>query len=146
MNWKIIWLLMTMALAGCQSGTFSKYISPQVAGRVLAADTRQPLDRATVRRVVPIMSTGEDTPPKGAQILIQPGGVRTDSDGRFVLEAESAIAWFHHAGWQSVAVSFECPGYVNLQTNFTAAGFKARTLEDVPYVNAGDIMLQPKPR
>jgi len=140
------WLLLALAQAGCQSGTLSPYTSPRVTGRVLAADTRLPLANATVRRVAPTMTAGEDTPPKGAQLLIQPDGVRTDADGRFALEAERAVAWFHHAGWYSVTVSFNCAGYENLQTNFTAADFKGRTPEGAPWVNAGDILLQPKSR
>jgi len=140
------WLLMALALAGCQSGTGSYYVSPQVTGRVVAADTRQPLADATVRRVMPVQSAGEDTPPKGAELLMQPAGVRTDADGRFVLEAERVVAVFRRVGWYSVTVSFTCPGYGIWQTNFTVAEVKARTSEGAPWVIAGDILLQPKSR
>ena len=146
MKFATAWLLTALALAGCQGGSYSKYVSPRVTGRVLAADTRQPLANATVRRVAPMMTAGEDTPPKGAQLIMQPAGVRTDADGQFTLEAERVVAVFRHVGWYSVAVSFACPGYENLQTNFTAADFKARTPEGAPWVSAGDILLQPKPR
>ena len=138
------WLLMAIAAVGCQSGTGSYYVSPQVTGRVVAADTRQPLADATVRRVVPVQTAGEDTPPKGAQLLVQPAGVRTDADGRFVLEAESVVAVLRRVGWYSVTVAFACPGYRSWQTNFTAGGVKTRTAEGAPWVDAGDILLKPE--
>jgi len=137
-------LLVVVILAGCQSGQYSYYVSPQVTGQVLAADTRQPLDGATVRRVTPTMSDGEDAPPKGGQLMMQPAAVRTDANGRFVVDGERVAALFRHANWQSVTVSIACAGYETLQTNFSAAGFKARTPEGIPWVNAGDILLQPR--
>ncbi len=146
LNRRVLPLLLTVALAGCQSGKYSYYVSPRVTGRVLAADTQQPLDQATVRRVAPVASAGEATPSKGGQLLMQPGGVRTDADGRFALDGERVVAFFHHRGWHSVTVAFECAGYESLQTNFTATSFKERTAEGVPWVNAGDILLRPKPR
>ncbi len=143
MSRQLALLLLAVALAGCQSGRFSYYVSPRVSGQVLAADTHQPLAGATVRRVVPVMSSGEDTSPKGAQLLMQPGGQRTDAGGRFVLEAERVVAVFHRGGWHSVTVSFERSGYESLQTNYTSASFKERSPEGVPLVNAGDILLKP---
>ena len=59
-------LLFVMALAGCQSGKFSHYISPRVTGRVLAADTQQPFAGATIRRVAPAQTTVRIPRPKGA--------------------------------------------------------------------------------
>ena len=35
--------LLLIALAGCQSDDFNRYTSPEVTGRVLAADTHQPI-------------------------------------------------------------------------------------------------------
>ena len=129
---------------GCQSGKFSYYLSPQVAGQVLAADTRQPLAGVAVRRVVPVPTSGEATPPKGGQLLTEPAGVRTDANGRFVLDAERDLAvLFHHGRWQSVTVSFERTGYASFQTNFTTVNIKGRPSGDMPRVNAGDILLTP---
>ncbi|MGA2788522.1 MAG: hypothetical protein ABSF60_13450 [Verrucomicrobiota bacterium] len=137
-------LLFVMALAGCQPGKFSHYISPRVTGRVLAADTRQPLPDTTVRRVVPMMAAGENTQPKGGELLMRPGWVRTAADGRFVLEGERDIALFRHPAWWSVTLSFTADGYTFFQTNYTSANLSGHSPEGEPLVNAGDILLKPK--
>lgn len=137
-------LLFATALSGCQSGKFSYYVSPRVTGRVVAADTQQPLADATVRRATPYSTDIKDTAPKGGQILMQPGGVRTDADGRFDLEAERVVAVFRHPGWYSVTVIFERSGYERFQTNFSVANFVERSPEGVPVVKAGDILLKPQ--
>ncbi len=46
-------LLLMAALAGCQSREVIHYTSPEVTGRVLAADTHQPLSGVSVQRVAP---------------------------------------------------------------------------------------------
>jgi len=144
MNRRLAPLLFAVALAGCQSGKLSHYISPQVTGRVLAADTSRPLADVRVRRVVPMATSGEDTPAKGSQLLMQPSGVRTDADGRFVLDGERDIALFRHAAWWSVTLSFTSDGYRFFQTNYTSANLSGHSSEGVPLVKAGDILLQPK--
>ena len=143
-NRRLALLLFAVALAGCQSGKFSHYISPRVTGRVLAADTRQPLPDATVRRVVPYPTDGEDTAPKGGQLLMRSSGVRTDADGRFVLDGERDIALFHHPAWWSVTLSFTADGYRFYQTNYTSANITGHSPDGEPLVNAGDILLKPK--
>jgi hypothetical protein len=137
-------LLLAVVLTGCSSIGFSYYTSPQVTGRVLAADTGRPLPEATVKRVVAYPTDGEATAPKGGQLLMRSEGVRTDADGRFALEAVRVVALFRRGGWHSVTVSFAVNGYESLQTNFTSADFKERSPEGVPLVNAGDILLKPK--
>jgi hypothetical protein len=130
-----------LGLAGCQSGSY--YVSPRVTGRVLAADTEQPLPKATVRRVPVLPYAGAATPPKGGQLQMVPAGVRTDAEGRFVLDGERVIAMFRRSSWRSVAVTFAHPGYRSFETNYSAARFPSRTPEGVPLVNAGDVLLTP---
>jgi hypothetical protein len=139
--------LLAMVLAGCQAGKFTYYISPQVTGRVLAAGTQQPLANATVRRVVPGPYAGADTQSKGGQLQMEPAGVRTDTAGRFVLDAERDLAMLHlfrRGDWYSVTVSFERSGYGSFQTNYSGTGLTEGSAAGVPLVNAGDILLQPK--
>lgn len=148
-NRQLALLLFAVSLAGCRSNGFSYYTSPQVTGRVLAADTQQALANATVRRVVPQPYLGPDTQPKGGQLLMQPAGVRTDADGRFVLNAVrdlTVLHLFRSRGWSSVTVSFERGGYQSFQTNFTAAGSTESSPEGAPLVNAGSILLEPESR
>jgi hypothetical protein len=146
-NKGIALVLLATALTACQAGKFMYYISPQVTGRVLAADTHQPLANATVRRVAPEPYAGADTQPKGGQLQMEPAGVRTDADGRFVLDAERDLAMLHlfrRGDWYSVTVSFERGGYGSFQTNYSGASFTERSAAGVPLVNAGDILLKPK--
>ncbi len=143
-NRQLALLLFAVALAGCQSVKFTHYISPRVTGRVLAVDTRQPLPDATVRRVVPYPTDGEDTAPKGGQLLMRSSGVRTDADGRFVLDGERDVALFRHPAWWSVTLSFTADGYRFYQTNYTSANLSGHSPEGEPLVNAGDILLNPK--
>lgn len=132
-------------LAGCQSGGFTRYISPQISGRVLAADTRQPLAGVNIARIIP-QNAEAFGPPKGGQILIQPIGVRTDAEGRFVLDSERAFAVFRQTGWWSVPISFCCSGYESLQRNYTATNVTSHTDAGAPMIEAGDILLHPLPR
>jgi hypothetical protein len=134
------WLL--TFLAGCQSVEFTRNISPQISGRVLAADTHQPLAGVNVARITPENAEAFG-PPKGGQLLTQAGGVQTDADGRFVLEGESVFALFRQSGWWSVPVSFSRSGYQPEQRNFTGTNVISDSISGAPVINAGDILLQP---
>ena len=135
--------VLLIGLTGCQSGKFTHYVSPQVTGRVLAADTREPLAHASVQRGGADQNFGAFGPPKGGQMLMQPGAARTDADGRFVLNSKSVVAVFRQTGWVSVPVTYSHSGYITLRTNYTGANDISHTSAGVPVVNAGDILLQP---
>ena len=141
---RYLWLLLVaIALAGCQSTSFSTYVSPRVTGRVLAADTRQPVADVKVRRVNPATQVNNDEPTKGGRRLDSVGGAWTDPHGRFVLAAERDLTLLQQQVWFSVTVSFQHEGYLTLQTNFTSANVISNAPDGAPVVNAGDILLHP---
>jgi hypothetical protein len=136
-------LLAAVAFAGCQSTSFSSYLSPRVTGRVLAADTRQPLTEVKVRRVNPAANQNYDDPTKGGQRIESAGGAWTDRGGRFVLDAERDLTFLSQQTWVSVTLSFQHEGYLTFGTNYTLANVTSNAPDGAPVVNAGDILLQP---
>jgi hypothetical protein len=134
-------LLAAAALAGCQST--SSYISPRVTGRVLAADTHQPLAHVRIRRVNPATSQNFDDPAKGGQRMESAGGVRTDQEGRFVFDAERDLTLLSQQLWVSVTLAFQREGYLTLRTNFSYPHVTTNAPDGAPVVNAGEIFLRP---
>jgi hypothetical protein len=134
--------LLLAVLAGCQSREFTHYVSPQISGRVLAADTHQPLAGASVARIIP-QAVGTSDLPKGGQALARSAGVRTDADGRFVLPGESVFAPFRQTDWWSVPVSISCSGYETFQTSYSGTNLTSRSESGVPMLDAGDVLLKP---
>lgn len=132
--------LLVVATIGCKS--VSTYISPRVTGRVLAADTRQPIPNVDVRRVNNSANQNYDDPTRGGQRMDARSGTRTDQQGAFVLDAQKDLTLLQQQVWYTVTVAFQREGYVTLRTNFTVLqGTNAPN--GVPVVNAGDILLSP---
>ena len=140
---RLVLFLPVVFLAGCQSGGVTHYVSPEVTGRVLAADTRQPLAGATVRRGSSDQGHGSFAPPKGGQVLIEDGGVRTNADGKFVLQSKSVFALFRSPGWWSAPVMVSHSGYETFQTNYTGDNVVTNASAGPPLVDAGEILLRP---
>lgn len=111
-------------------------------GRVVAADTGQPL--AKVKIIT--SDRGEDysrtSPPKGGQILKSSPPAQTDRDGRFVLESERVLAPFGGVGWFSVQLFIDQPGYERFLTNYSYLNLHTNTWKGQPILDAGDIRLQ----
>jgi len=128
------------ALCGCHS--FVQYTSPQVEGRVLDAQTHEPLADARVEKVSYKRNLNPTEPPKGGQLLMQHNAIFTDSDGTFVMDSHKAIALFRSVFWYSIRLSFQHAGYQSFVTNYTAAN-ATNTVNGTPLVQAGDIFLVP---
>jgi hypothetical protein len=135
--------LAALALAGCQSRPLSPIVSPRVTGRVLAADTKQPLADVKVINTGDTEHSDRTVPPKGGQMLMVSPPVSTDRDGRFVLEPERALTPFRGAGWFSAQLLFERSGYERFVTNYSYLNLRTNTWKGEPALDAGDILLAP---
>jgi hypothetical protein len=146
MNRVFVLGLAALALAGCKSHSLSRYTSPRVIGRVLAADTRRPLADVKVSRGEQTEALNPTVPRKGGERMMAPTPVRTDLDGRFVLDTERALTPFRGSGWFSVQLSFECPGYERFRTNYSYLNLGTNSWKGEPVLDAGNILLQPVPK
>jgi hypothetical protein len=140
--WCLLLAPVCAALVGCMSGGPSEYVSPRVTGRVLAADTRQPLANVTVRRVKTGQPATVGEMGHGAQVLESDPTVRTDRQGCFVLPSVREVALLKHHGWYAVTLSFEHARYAVSQAEYTL-GHSTNTPSGEPWVQAGDILLHP---
>jgi hypothetical protein len=143
MNRYVAFFLAAVVLAGCKSMPLSPFISPRVTGRVLAADTSQPLAGVTVKSGAQARGDRGGMPPKGGELLMAKASMRTDRDGRFTLETERVLTPFRGAGWFSVQLLFERPGYERFRTNYSTLNVRANSPNGEPLLDAGDIPLHP---
>jgi hypothetical protein len=144
MNRTLAFVIVAFAWAGCKSPSPSQYSSPRITGRVVDAQTRQPIAGVQVRRLTPDQDPNVDQAIKGGQRVEQTRAVRTSGDGTFVLVSQRNLALFQRLGWYSVTIAFSHPRYERLTTEFTLAN-ATNTPTGEPLVQAGDIRLQPKP-
>ena len=143
MNRLFVLGLAALALAGCKSNPLSQTISPLVMGRVVAADTSQPLADVKIRSGDDSEAFYSTSPAKGGELLKARAVVLTDSDGRFVLETQRALTPFRGSGWFSVQLFFEHPGYERFITNYSYINLGTNTLNGESVLDAGNIRLQP---
>jgi Prokaryotic membrane lipoprotein lipid attachment site len=132
-----------LALAGCQSHPLSLLVSPRVGGRVLAADTHQPLADVKVITSQQAAALSGNEPPKGGQLLTIQAPVQTDREGRFTLATQRVLTPFGGAGWFAVQLLFEHPGYAPFQTNYSYTNLSTNASNGESYLDAGTILLQP---
>jgi hypothetical protein len=135
--------LAVLALGGCKSRPLSVCVSPRMTGRVLAADTGQPLADVKIITSGRTEDYNRTAPPKGGQVLKSKPTVRTDRDGRFVLESERVLAPFSGSGWFSVQFFIDQPGYERFLTNYSYLNLRTNTWKGKPVLETGDIRLQP---
>lgn len=135
-------LISVAALLGCKSHSPSQYVSPRVEGRVLDAQSRQPIQGVLLRRVVSDGSDRSLDPQKGGEIMMRPAPIRTAGDGTFVVESKRDLVLFRSIGWYSITLAFEQNGYRRLTTNYTML-VATNTAKGEPLVKAGDLLLMP---
>ncbi|HOX55599.1 MAG TPA: hypothetical protein P5205_05640 [Candidatus Paceibacterota bacterium] len=135
--------LAVLAVGGCKSRPLSVCVSPRVTGRVLAADTLQPLAGVKVIRNERTGEPRTTEPGKGGAALQARKEVRTDRDGLFVLEAERVLSPLGGGGWFSVDLLFERAGYERFKTNYSILNLSTNSWKDESALSAGDILLPP---
>ena len=132
-----------LGLTGCQWVGFTNNVTPQVSGRIIAADTQQPLAGVQVSRVFRGQPINPSTPPNGAQLLLQDRPVVTDAQGNFVYPSQSYLTLLKSATWWSLRLSFQAKGYITVQTNFTVTEITGHTADGTPLIDTGNISLRP---
>jgi hypothetical protein len=143
MNKLLVLGLAALALSGCQSHPFSVAVSPRLTGRVLAADTGQPIAGVKVRSLDQADDRNGTVPPRGGELLQTQAAVLTDRNGRFTLEAQRVLTPFSGAGWFSVRLAFEHAGYERFLTNYSYLNLSTNSSNGPSGLNAGNILLQP---
>lgn len=135
-----------LTLVSCRTKKLpSVYIAPRVHGRVLDAETQQPVEGVRVQRVRADESLRDLEPPKGGQMMDQPPHVRTGADGKFALASARDVALLRKIGWYSVSLSFENPHYERLVKTYTLTNATLNAAGE-PEVNAGDVKISPRPK
>src|SRR5262249_55328226 len=146
MSWNILvrltLLLVACALPACKSYSPSQYISPRVEGRVLDAQSHQPVADVQVRPLMTDERYRLQEPPKGGAVMAKTPAVRTGGDGTFVVDSERGLGLLRQPGWYAVTLTFQHAAY----EYFT----KTCTLKDStngpsgePLIITGDILLIP---
>ena len=140
LNWLSLYLVLgAAALVGCKSPI--QYTSPQVEGRVVDAQSHEPLKNVFVQRVDPNAKLKRGQQAKGGQLMDQAGGVRTATDGTFQLDSVKSLTFLRRLNWYSVTISFKHYEYLPLTTNYTGAE-ATNTVAGEPLVLTGDILLK----
>lgn len=141
--WISALMLVMATVTGCKSNSPSRYVSPRVIGRVLDAETRQPIGGVEVKRVVPDYDAGTMDQVRGGEIMARQQPLRTSADGSFNLDSEKTLSVFRQIAWFTAEISFKHRNYETCITNYTPrdAVFQASG-EGIIY--AGDIHLKPK--
>ena len=138
------WLAAAVLAGGCKTVTATLYVSPRIEGRVLDSDSHQPLKDVHVRRVDSGNNSGVSDTPKGATRLETAPAIRTDEEGKFVLDSQKDIAVFGSVGWYSVTISLKHPAYEDLTEIYTIDN-ATNNASGEPVVKAGDILLRRVP-
>lgn len=134
-------LVLAGLFTGCGSVGVFHAVTPAVSGRVLAADSRQPLAGVQIIRVLPGQGVAGSQPAKGAERLQSGRPIYTDAAGNFILSGKTALIWWRPSGAGAVRLAFLAPGYVTGQTNLIPP--KTGVSPSAPNISAGDIWLKP---
>lgn len=140
----LLTLLLAVLFAGCKTSP-TRYVFPRVTGTVVDSETRQPVEKARVKRLGLKQQMDPNVPPKGGEQMVQPSAVFTDQQGNFVLESIRDLTVLRKVGWYVASITIDASGYQGMVTNFTPAN-ATNTLKGEPVVEAGVIPLVRVPK
>lgn len=143
LRWACLLGIIGAVLVGCKSRSASHYVSPRVIGRVLDAETHQPLAGVEVQRVVPDYEAGSMDQVRGGEVLARPQPLRTSAEGTFDLDSQKSVAFFRQIAWFTAEISFARRGYETFITNYTPVNAVFLPSGE-SVIHAGDIWLTPK--
>ncbi len=133
-------LLLLVVVSGCKS--MSPYLSPRVEGRVVDAQTWQPIKGVQVRRISNDQEMNGNDAPKGGELMQAKPPVVTGADGTFVLKSLRDFALLGKIKWYSVSILFKRSGYKPFTATYTLTD-ATNAPSGEPQVRAGDIVLIP---
>lgn len=132
-----------LGLTACKGVKLGPYTSPVVTGRVVNAETQQPIENARVWRDLDREPQAGLDAAKGGELLKEKPPVVTGPDGAFRFPSQRALTLFHTASWNWAQISIEASGFQRLHTNFTILAPSTNLPSGEPWLDAGDIKLKP---
>lgn len=141
--------LLSLAVAsGCEylAPPHLSWTEARVVGRVVDADTRQPVAGAQVTRVL-IIAPGAggyaDSNKGGPAMAVRPTMAVSDRDGRFTLEAvKTAYLILDNFPDYAMTLRVRSSGYLTFQRDFTNVTYAGGDKKTVPIVEAGDVEMR----
>jgi len=137
--------LLAFALPACKSYSPSQYVSPRVEGRVLDAQSHQPVADVQVRPLMTDERYRLQEPPKGGAVMAKTPALRTAGDGTFLLASERGLGLLRTPGWYAVTLCFQHAQYEYFTKTYTLKD-STNTVSGEPLVLTGDILLIPVSR
>jgi hypothetical protein len=140
----LLLLVAVAGLAGCHSVGLFDSTTPRLTGRVLNADTGQPLSGVKIVRLLPGQSPNTGSPPYGAQLLLQGRPVLSAADGSFAVSGTKYMTFLKPPGQWSARLMLQATHNDMQVTNFTAADAAVNSATNPRVMNVGDVRLLPK--
>jgi hypothetical protein len=146
---RFLWMVLTGCLvsmvAGCSStsGMHDAYVFPKVEGRVVNAETKEPINGVIVLRKHWSGAADVDEYVSAGEIQMQDVRIYTNDKGEFVVPSQRSLEVGGDQSWFSVTLKFMHTDYHMYSTNYLNRSGPPTGNE--PLVQAGDIELIPMP-
>ncbi len=132
-------------VAGCSStsGMHDAYVFPKVEGRVVNADTKEPIKGVIVLRKQWSGTADLDEYVSAGEIQMQDKRIYTNDKGEFVVPSKQSMTVGGDQSWFSVTLKFMHADYHMFSTNYV--NHSGAPTGNEPVVQGGDIQLFPMP-